>query len=609
MKLLLTIISVCLFSSLRAQVADTLYFDSDVSTLIRQHKGQLDAFLINWDAKSEIQISGHADSNHNEVYNLSLSQKRANGVHAYFLGLGIDSSRLVSKALGEHRSWRRGLKYDRRVVVVAENSIATSINDFYTQSRLAIQSFCIDPTKDTTIHCEGGSIVHIANGTFGVGSECVTIQIKEAILFSDMLLENLSTTSNGQLLQTQGMIYVNAMLNGDTLKPKKDLALMIPTDEVIQAAGVFTGARDPHNKAINWTLNNNSVLRSFTLQDFNACKNYDDLCRFCQETNELDSRLALDSLTLRCRDYLFDCIRDYLTCDECKFLLCRVKRFPKSVKGIFSKRTRYENKSFRWCQRQLRRNNSLLAQLGGRTMGLSPRIADFIQSLNPENGGRISQDQYDHLQTIAQIINESDNTVQTKGRIRLLFGNCERVQELFSQYGVDNLEDLTYAVNKPLMEEFGVRTIDGLDSALKLANLNKIELAYKNQRIAYNDFKYYVFNTSSLGWSNIDVFTKLADGDLADFTIEHLPDSTVDYKLVYTERAFVLPSEPNEDGYTFKQIPKNEKAYLVGLKYLKGVPYLALQLISPSTFKGKLEFEELSLEELKNRLKVLDLTQ
>src|SRR5689334_22449712 len=64
-----------------------------------------------------------------------------------------------------------------------------------------------------------GAILKIARNSFDVKpGEKIRLEIKEAFTASDILLAGLTTKSNGKLLQSGGMIYINATANDKAVK-------------------------------------------------------------------------------------------------------------------------------------------------------------------------------------------------------------------------------------------------------------------------------------------------------------------------------------------------------------------------------------------------------
>ncbi len=68
----------------------------------------------------KIEIAGHTDSVGSEMYNLRLSEARANAVRDYLIQHGISPDRLIAKGYGESRpiapnTTREGRAKNRRV--------------------------------------------------------------------------------------------------------------------------------------------------------------------------------------------------------------------------------------------------------------------------------------------------------------------------------------------------------------------------------------------------------------------------------------------------------------------------------------------------------------
>ncbi|MCU0433000.1 MAG: hypothetical protein MUC87_06065 [Bacteroidia bacterium] len=76
---------------------------------------------------------------------------------------------------------------------------------------LPTDTFEINPLKDTALFTSNGSAYMIPAGSFECNSgKPVTIEIKEALTAEQIIQAGLSTTSNGNLLETGGTFYFNA---------------------------------------------------------------------------------------------------------------------------------------------------------------------------------------------------------------------------------------------------------------------------------------------------------------------------------------------------------------------------------------------------------------
>lgn len=86
-------------------VLRNIYFDYDKATLRPESIEELERVVrfLRENPSLRVEISGHTDSDGSELYNLRLSQARAQAVVDYLVSRGIESHRLIAKGYGESR--------------------------------------------------------------------------------------------------------------------------------------------------------------------------------------------------------------------------------------------------------------------------------------------------------------------------------------------------------------------------------------------------------------------------------------------------------------------------------------------------------------------------
>lgn len=131
-------------------------------------------------------------------------------------------------------------------------------NDPFAETMVASEFFTIDPKEDNIVEGVQGSIVFIPEGALldkngNPAKGEVKIELAEALTIEDMVTSNLTTTSNGKLLQTGGMLYLNATANGEPLHidTTKPLRIEIPTDTKVEGMQAYRGIRDSAGN-MNW---------------------------------------------------------------------------------------------------------------------------------------------------------------------------------------------------------------------------------------------------------------------------------------------------------------------------------------------------------------------
>lgn len=126
------------------------------------------------------------------------------------------------------------------------------------------QIFEINPQKDTTIIGTKGTRVFIpANSLVSENGELVmlpvNITLKEIYTFSEMILNGLSTTSNGELLKTSGMIQIEASSHGKTLELKKGSSIKIQFKNTANARFMRTYLGQMDSTGMNWLLDKDNI--------------------------------------------------------------------------------------------------------------------------------------------------------------------------------------------------------------------------------------------------------------------------------------------------------------------------------------------------------------
>jgi hypothetical protein len=138
-----------------------------------------------------------------------------------------------------------------------EKNVTDVFTKVYTIDNITTQGYSIDTGKDTILKGQQGTTLRIDKNTF-VNSKGepvkgpVTVELKEVLNPLDMVLGNLTTTTNGQFLQTGGMVYVNATSGSEQLQiaSDKSIGVSVPSDTVLAGMSIFEGKKD--STGINW---------------------------------------------------------------------------------------------------------------------------------------------------------------------------------------------------------------------------------------------------------------------------------------------------------------------------------------------------------------------
>jgi hypothetical protein len=152
------------------------------------------------------------------------------------------------------------------------NSFASN-EDLLSKYKTAPQTFSIDPSLEQTITGKQGTILVFPanslvdkNGNTPKGK--IQISLTECYEMADMIMNRLSTTSNGKMLETAGMVNVIATSNGEELQLKKESPYTVefPKKTKKDDFHLFYGERTADGN-INWELAQDSSTGSGTLEN------------------------------------------------------------------------------------------------------------------------------------------------------------------------------------------------------------------------------------------------------------------------------------------------------------------------------------------------------
>ena len=154
-----------------------------------------------------------------------------------------------------------------------------------------VQTFEISPRSDTLITGIHGTKVYIkANSLLFEDGEPVAspviLHLKEVYSLSDMILNGLSTTSDGGLLQTSGMIHLTASSHGKEVELDPKRPVKIHFNKITEAHPMRTYLGKKDSMVIDWELD--TANRADTLY-FSTSERSTVTLGYTQDTTVIDS--------------------------------------------------------------------------------------------------------------------------------------------------------------------------------------------------------------------------------------------------------------------------------------------------------------------------------
>ncbi len=287
-----------------------IYFDTDKNNIRINEKHKLDNLLQRYLSDNyQFLLVGHCDQAGSDAYNLALSQRRVEEIKAYFLKNNIPLSSIRIDYQGESQALAVAQEYRKvEIFLIGQNPVPTppvekevhvpilkeepnlekeyeqygvvgnvppmppkkekkwkDFQEFKSSISPEKQDFEMNSEEDIYITGKSGTDIFIPKNAFvdtdgNPVSGNVNIELKEFYSFKDFFSEKLGTKSNGALLETNGMVYLEAtqgnkklQLNGGT-----DVEILFPQSERNDFS-TFYGERE-EDGGMNWVQDGESAM-------------------------------------------------------------------------------------------------------------------------------------------------------------------------------------------------------------------------------------------------------------------------------------------------------------------------------------------------------------
>ncbi len=135
------------------------------------------------------------------------------------------------------------------------------------------QRFRVHPEKDTSLRCKEGTILHFPANAFETGSgkavhKKVKLRVKEYYERAEILMAGLGTKSNDRMLETGGMVHIEARAHGEPceLREERTMQIEFPRKKGQKDMKLFSGERQADGR-MNWEEESEADLNNTYSRD------------------------------------------------------------------------------------------------------------------------------------------------------------------------------------------------------------------------------------------------------------------------------------------------------------------------------------------------------
>ncbi|MCB9252387.1 MAG: OmpA family protein [Flavobacteriales bacterium] len=259
-----------------------IYFQTDQHNLDRSENEKLEKIcdFLKQHPGSSIELTGRTDFDGSDAYNIGLSEKRANEVKMYLTTKGFKNHIVSKKWFGENRPLasnleEKGKAENRSVEIVIKylyyNNTAEWLKENAENQK---QVFSFNSGKSTKIVSKNKNVIQIPadafvkeNGEKLHPGEKVNVEINEVSSVLEALVNQTYTLSGDQLLETGGMLKMEAFCNNSklVLAEGKNIKLEIPTPTEKEDMFVFEGYTDK-NGNLDWKNTGTAFVNNYSLR-------------------------------------------------------------------------------------------------------------------------------------------------------------------------------------------------------------------------------------------------------------------------------------------------------------------------------------------------------
>ncbi|MCH2231894.1 MAG: hypothetical protein MK105_16280 [Crocinitomicaceae bacterium] len=449
--------------------------------------------------------------------------------------------------------------------------VESEINDLLSTVRKESQKFSIYGKRDNLVAGENGTILSIPKGTFvndrnEVVEGKIEIELIEASTVSDFLMNGLQTVSNEDILQSGGMLYVDAKFNNEPVRiaSNKEISVEIKSDWIDPKMKLFKG--DLSGNSINWTA-----------------------------PKKLES------------DYLISVPLELLEFGLCGWECGFTKTQIAEMKNVKFQDTYISTREF----------EQRMCNLAFLSCEQYDPLDDEILKIYRENAGQNLchadsavvehfEEKYGYLIDSNYIKDEFK--FDEKGWITGVYMSYLTLakQGLTKPLSIKEI-DLSTDVSRTELEQKGFNQSE-IDKIISYRNSREKVIQEKKDETENRNIASYNFKINELGWMNVDAF--MVDPSCQESNFEVVINSqdsinSINVSLVIPRRKvsiFSISNSGNQYSFTkkkdgYRNLPIDEQAFIVAIGVNEGTPFFAMKEIKiPSNGTIKLEMKKVDKE-------------
>ncbi len=559
----------------QSNINKTVHFNVDEYTLSKSAEDDLLNLIhiLKGSNESDLKIVGHTDQDGSVEYNMNLSQKRAEAVQQFIVNEGYPSVDIQLNFLGESNlladaNDQQSMQKNRRVTVVANMYNYDSVSEFVSLLESnGPDKVTIDQKQPDEINLSNGTLVKLPAQAFcnmdgsPLENDKVEMIFKEAFDYTQMLDERLSTQTADYILETGGMVYIEASQNGIPVKLKdgKEIELIFPKQNRKDGMELFTGVSTDEGVIWEETGKKIDIVKEepFIQVDISPITDY----KFnFQDTIAIPYESMSPYPKAQRKPYPPAKIRY----SEDKYTEV-YQKYEDVLAKYYSDKIEMPERLKVWKKELVTRKDLLIRHKKQYTKKHVQRWLKYnIEKITS------SSETVSHIKILGELNSFLDREVGETNYDDLFYRN-----KMFKGVSREILNK--YNVYQPHLDDEPLRDFCAeFTSAMYVVNRRildkKMELGYVDQKLSSR----YIVSTSRLGWINCDRFLKMEEEEKMELNFADTYKGK-DYYLVFKDIKSLIRPRKENGRIIFGGMPIGAEVKLVSLEVKNNECFLASQ--------------------------------
>ena len=495
-------------------------------------------------------IEAHTDDRGTVAYNEDLAQRRAATVRDFLERRGLQIEKTTVRSFGEINPAFPNLddqsrQSNRRVdILVTAIGNLSSLDEVLSHlGKGQRQHFYFAADQAVKITAEGGTTFWIEKNAFqfadgSVPTGEIDFSVREAYSYQDMLAEGLSTSSGNELLETGGMLRLEATADGRplALKGDQEISVAMPTMDTKSGMQLFMGQAVEGGQSIDWAP---------TGQEFGTARNV--ALRMPQRPKMPVNRHYNIAFTPDESGKPEPPVKPREPYQPFKPNREQIKYNPGFVKRVVMGKAKIEAKEEEIFKAKMEEYQVKMTRYEGEMVLYKKNMQQY--ELDKVNYKVAEAEYKNDLLRQHEVFYESDYYKQ----------EIEKRNQAYNQQ---------LAIYEKKMEAW---------EELRKQKLAEFENAYAEMGATDNkSLNYYFYNVNQMGWINCDRFYDVPPQEKLMVSIKDAPG---DEKMLIIFRDMASMIQPMKDGglYTSTNLPKGRDITIMSIKLVNGRTFLALK--------------------------------